>query len=86
MAAGHRAARRSALDDFRQFKKLLARAGLPSVRVHDPRHTAASLLLAQNVSREAADSMGRTLWQDEGDQDHDDHDDPVQGNRRDDAE
>jgi integrase len=36
-------------NDFRQFKKLLAGAGLPSVRVHDLRHTAASLLLAQNV-------------------------------------
>lgn len=83
-------------NDFRQFKKLLARADLPSVRVHDLRHTAASLLLAQNVparvvmeilghsqialtmntyshvapevSREAADRIGRMLWQDEDDQ------------------
>jgi integrase len=36
-------------NDFRQFRKLLARAGLPPVRLHDLRHTAASLLLAQNV-------------------------------------
>jgi integrase len=34
---------------FREFRKLLARAGLPPVRLHDLRHTAASLLLAQNV-------------------------------------
>ena len=75
------------------------------MRVHDLRHTAASLLLAQNVparvvmeilghsqialtmntyshvapevSREAADRMGRMLWQDDSDQDHDDHDEPV---------
>ena len=31
------------------FKKLLSRAGLPSVRLHDLRHTAASLLLAQGA-------------------------------------
>jgi integrase len=36
-------------NDFREFRKLLARAGLPPVRLHDLRHTAASLLLAQNV-------------------------------------
>lgn len=88
-------------NDFRQFKKLLARAGLPSVRVHDLRHTAASLLLAQNVparvvmeilghsqialtmntyshvapevSREAADRMGRMLWQDLGEAIRRDH-------------
>jgi len=35
--------------DFRQFQKLLTRAGLPSVQLHDLRHTAASLLLAQHV-------------------------------------
>ena len=34
-------------NDYREFKKLLARAELPSVRLHDLRHTAASLLLAQ---------------------------------------
>ena len=36
-------------NDYREFKKLLARAELPSVRLHDLRHTAASLLLAQGV-------------------------------------
>jgi integrase len=36
-------------NDNREFKKLLARAGLPFVRLHDLRHTAASLLLAQGV-------------------------------------
>lgn len=36
-------------NDFREFKKLLDRGSLPSVRLHDLRHTAASLLLAQNV-------------------------------------
>lgn len=36
-------------NDFREFRKLLARAGLPPVRLHDLRHTAASLLLAQQV-------------------------------------
>jgi integrase len=36
-------------NDYREFKKLLERAGLPSVRLHDLRHTAASLLLAQGV-------------------------------------
>lgn len=36
-------------NDDREFKKLLTRAGLPSVRLHDLRQTAASLLLAQNV-------------------------------------
>jgi integrase len=36
-------------NDYREFKKLLARGQLPPVRLHDLRHTAASLLLAQNV-------------------------------------
>ena len=36
-------------NDYRQFRRLLARARLPLVRVHDLRHTAASLLLAQGV-------------------------------------
>jgi integrase len=31
------------------FKKHLARAGLPSIRVHDLRHSCASLLVAQGV-------------------------------------
>jgi integrase len=83
-------------NDYREFKKLLGRAGLPSVRLHDLRHTAASLLVAQGVpprvvmeilghsqialtmntyshvapevSREAADRMAETLWQDAEDQ------------------
>jgi integrase len=81
--------------DYREFKKLLGRAGVTSVRLHDLRHTAASLLVVQGVpprvvmeilghsqialtmntyshvapevSRTAADSMARLLWQD-GDQ------------------
>lgn len=36
-------------NDYRRFKTLLARAGLPPIRLHDLRHTAASLLLAQHV-------------------------------------
>jgi integrase len=35
--------------DYRQFRKLVGRAGVPPVRLHDLRHTAASLLLAQGV-------------------------------------
>jgi integrase len=35
--------------DYREFRKLLGRAGVSSVRLHDLRHTAASLLLAQGV-------------------------------------
>jgi integrase len=33
----------------RSFKPLLAKAGLPPIRFHDLRHTAATLLLGQNV-------------------------------------
>jgi integrase len=83
-------------NDYRAFKKLLGKAGLPPVRLHDLRHTAASLLVAQSVpprvvmeilghsqialtmntyshvapeaSREAADRMAKTLWQDDEDQ------------------
>jgi integrase len=36
-------------NDYRQFRALLARGDLPAVRLHDLRHTAASLLLAQQV-------------------------------------
>lgn len=36
-------------NDYREFKKLLGTAGLPPVRRHDLRHTAASLLVAQGV-------------------------------------
>jgi integrase len=35
--------------DYRQFRKLLGKAGVSDVRLHDLRHTAASLLLAQGV-------------------------------------
>jgi hypothetical protein len=36
-------------NDVRAFKAVLARAGLRDVRLHDLRHTAASLLLAQGM-------------------------------------
>jgi integrase len=36
-------------NDYRSFQQLLKRAGLRKVRLHDLRHTAASLLLAQGV-------------------------------------
>jgi len=43
----------------REFYPLLARAGLPRIRFHDLRHTAATLLLAQGVHpRIAADILG----------------------------
>jgi integrase len=35
--------------DYLEFRKLLGKAGVSSVRLHDLRHTAASLLLAQGV-------------------------------------
>ena len=38
---------------FRSFKALLRKAGLPDVRFHDLRHSAASLLLAQGVPMRA---------------------------------
>ena len=38
---------------FRAFKALLRKAGLPNVRFHDLRHSAASLLLAQGVPMRA---------------------------------
>ena len=34
----------------RHFKRMLSSAGLPDMRFHDLRHSAASLLLAQNVN------------------------------------
>jgi integrase len=36
-------------NDYRAFRALAARAGLRPVRLHDLRHTAASLLLSQGV-------------------------------------
>ena len=35
---------------YRSFRPLLKRAGLPQIRVHDLRHTCATLLLTQNVN------------------------------------
>ncbi len=34
---------------FREYKTLLRRAGLPDIRFHDLRHTAATLMLLQGV-------------------------------------
>ena len=34
---------------LRQFKKLIKEAGLPEIRFHDLRHTAASLMLNQGI-------------------------------------
>jgi integrase len=38
---------------FRTFKGLLRKAGVPDIRFHDLRHSAASLLLAQGVPMRA---------------------------------
>ena len=37
-------------NDYREFRKIIERAGLRRVRLHDLRHTAASLMLAQDVA------------------------------------
>ncbi len=37
----------------RHFKKTLVKSGLPCIRFHDPRHTFASIMLAQNVHPKA---------------------------------
>ena len=37
-------------NDYREFRKITERAGLRRVRLHDLRHTAASLMLAQDVA------------------------------------
>jgi integrase len=34
---------------YRRFQALIARAGVPTIRFHDLRHTSATLLLAQGV-------------------------------------
>ena len=45
----------------RHFKRMLAKTGLPNMRFHDLRHTAASLMLAANVNpRTAADILGHS--------------------------
>lgn len=40
-----------------QFKRLLAKAGLPSIRFHDLRHTCATLALAQGVNPKIVSEM-----------------------------
>jgi integrase len=45
----------------RQFKELLAAASLPNVRIHDLRHSCATLLLAQGVSpRVVMETLGHS--------------------------
>jgi integrase len=49
---GLRSARRHPIhprNDYRAFREVIRQAGLRQVRLHDPRHTAASVLLAQGV-------------------------------------
>jgi integrase len=41
----------------RHFKPLLRRAGLPSIRFHDPRHTCATLLLIRGVHPKIVSEM-----------------------------
>ncbi len=41
----------------RRFKALLKRAGLPEIRVHDLRHTCATLLLSKNVNLKIVSEM-----------------------------
>ena len=48
-------------NDYRAFQALLQRAQLREVRLHDLRHTAASLLLAQGVpSRVVMEILGHS--------------------------
>lgn len=44
-------------DDWSEWKALLAAAGVPDARVHDARHTAATLLLAQGVRLEVVQEL-----------------------------
>ena len=41
----------------RSFAPLLERAGLPTIRFHDLRHTCATLLLAKNVNPKVVSEM-----------------------------
>jgi integrase len=41
----------------RSFKPLLKRAGLPEIRLHDLRHTCATLLLTRNVNPKIVSEM-----------------------------
>ena len=56
-------------NDYRDFQRLIAAASLGHVRLHDLRHTAASLLLAQGVSPPCRDGDSRPFT----DQRHDEH-------------
>lgn len=42
---------------YRSFRPLLERAGLPRIRVHDLRHTAATLLLGKGVHPKIVQEM-----------------------------
>jgi hypothetical protein len=42
--------------------------------------------VAPEVSRAAADRMGRMLWRDDDDPDQDDHDQPAHRNEQEDSE
>lgn len=48
-------------NDYRAFRALLERSGVRQIRLHDLRHTAASLMLAQGVhSRVAMEVLGHS--------------------------
>ncbi|CAA9212456.1 MAG: hypothetical protein AVDCRST_MAG41-45 [uncultured Corynebacteriales bacterium] len=47
--------------DAREFKKLCERAGIPPYRVHDLRHAAATLLIAQGSARPGRHGGARAL-------------------------
>ena len=56
-------------NDYRDFQRLVGAAGLRHVRLHDLRHTAASLMLAQGVSPPCRDGDSWAFT----DQRHDEH-------------
>lgn len=41
----------------RSFKRYLAKAGLPAIRFHDLRHTAATLLLSRGINPKVVSEM-----------------------------